>query len=156
MGTERSEFEKKLLAIFQSEAQGHLNGIVLGLIDLEKPISTRQHDALVVNIFRETHSLKGAARSVDLPDIEEICQALENVFSAAKRGEIVLTHDIILILRDSVGVLEMLLAGKKAEIRDALKKSRDLIPVLEKISQEIPAFPIQNEETDLESEPEKM
>lgn len=154
MGTNSSEFEKKLLATFQCEAQVHLDAIASGLIELEKPINVEQHDALVEATFRETHTLKGAARSVDLPDIEETCQALENVFSASKRREIVLSREIFNILHDSVAVIETLLSAKKPETRDALKKSRDLIPVLEKISQGIMVLPVETERADHESDQE--
>ena len=42
-------------------------------------------------MFREVHSLKGAARSVDQKEVESICQPLESVFSALKHKEITLS-----------------------------------------------------------------
>jgi two-component system chemotaxis sensor kinase CheA len=50
---------------------------------------------LVERIFREVHSLKGAARSVSLPDVEALCQELESTFAAAKRDELSLSTEIL-------------------------------------------------------------
>ncbi|MFH0968311.1 MAG: response regulator [Methanobacteriota archaeon] len=141
MGTDNSEFAKKLLATFQTEAQEHLNAIASGLIELEKPISAEQHIAALEVIFRETHTLKGAARSVDLPDIEEICHVIEDVFSAAKREKIVLSRDVFNYLHDAVTVLETLLKEPGPDTRATLQKRRDLMLVLANISQGIPIPP---------------
>jgi len=135
MVTDNSEFSKKLLATFRLEAQVHLDTIAQELIKLEKPISEEQQSAVVETIFREIHTLKGAARSVDLPDIEELCQALENVFSAAKKKEIVLIREVFDTLHESVSIIEDLLKDKGTKTRIALKRSRDLVQVLNNISQ---------------------
>ena len=67
--TKEEEFLKRLLATFKIEAEEHVTGISLGLIELEKqPPPDRQKEIIEV-IFREAHSLKGAARSVNLSNI---------------------------------------------------------------------------------------
>ena len=55
-----------------------------GLLALEKT-SVAEQPALVETIFRAAHSLKGAARAVNLTHVEAVCRSLENVFSATKR-----------------------------------------------------------------------
>ena len=106
MGTDDSEFEKKLLETFRIEAEGHLGAIGAALIELEKPISEKRRAAVVESTFREMHTLKGAARSVNRLDIEEICQALENVFSAARRQKTVFSREAFDLLHGSITVLE--------------------------------------------------
>lgn len=80
-------FQKRLLATFTVEAQEHLKGITDALIALEQGGAPQPQEEVVETMFRETHSLKGAARAVTRSDIESVCQALEGVFAALKRGE---------------------------------------------------------------------
>lgn len=87
MGTKEEEFLKKLLSMFRVEAKEHISAITSGLIELEKA-PPEKHTELIETIFRESHSLKGAARSVNQKDIESLCQHMENVFAALKRKEI--------------------------------------------------------------------
>ena len=42
---------------------------------------------LLETIFREAHSLKGAARAVNLAEIETICQSLEGVFASLQHNQ---------------------------------------------------------------------
>lgn len=86
MSTKDDEFLKKLLATFRIEADEHLKIMSSCLFELEKaPAGARQAE-LVETTFREAHSLKGAARAVNLADIERACQSLESVFASMKDG----------------------------------------------------------------------
>ncbi|MDQ3185510.1 MAG: Hpt domain-containing protein, partial [Pseudomonadota bacterium] len=80
MTNKNDEFWKKLLATFRVEADAHLRTISSGLLALEKLPVGGQWTDIVERIFRDAHSLKGAARAVNLTQIETICQSLENVF----------------------------------------------------------------------------
>lgn len=76
-----------LRATFQTEAHEHLHAIGAVLLDLEKlPPDDARGTALVEQVFREAHSLKGAARAVGLAEIEAVCQRLESIFAAWKKG----------------------------------------------------------------------
>jgi two-component system, chemotaxis family, sensor kinase CheA len=87
MNPRDEEFLKRLLATFKVEAEEHLKAISAGLLQLEKEASAEKRAAVIQNVFREAHSLKGAARAVNLAEIEALCQALESVFARWKRGE---------------------------------------------------------------------
>jgi len=91
MGKEDNEFLKRIQATFRIEAEEHLRAISAGLIELEKTHSKKKVGEIIEVLFREVHSLKGAARSVDQKDIEYVCQPLESIFSSLKRGEITLS-----------------------------------------------------------------
>ncbi len=80
------EFLKKLLATFRVEADEHLKSMSSGLLELEKAPAGARRSELVETIFREVHSLKGAARAVNLTEIESVCQSLESVFAGMKSG----------------------------------------------------------------------
>ena len=86
MAKKDDEFLKKLLATFRVEADEHLKTMSSGLLELEKAPAGARRAELVETIFREAHSLKGAARAVNFTDIESICQSLENVFAGMKSG----------------------------------------------------------------------
>jgi len=80
------EFLKKLLATFRVEADEHLKTMSSCLLELEKAPADARQAELVEMIFREAHSLKGAARAVNFSDIESVCQSLETVFAGMKGG----------------------------------------------------------------------
>lgn len=79
MDAQNDEFLKKLIMTFQSEAKEHIQTILAGLVELEH--DPMHKPAILETIFRATHSLKGAARAVNLTDIESLCHTIENVFS---------------------------------------------------------------------------
>ena len=77
---EDEEFLQKLMQVFASEAEEHVQAISEGLLELEKAPAPARSQQIIETIFREAHSLKGAGRSVERTDIEAVCQALESVF----------------------------------------------------------------------------
>ncbi len=88
MAGKEEEFRRRLLATFKAEAEDHLNAITSGLLELEKTPSAGKHMQIVETVFREAHSLKGAARAVNITPIEVICQSLEKVFATLKKSTI--------------------------------------------------------------------
>ena len=78
---------QRLLATFRVEADEHLEAMAAGLLALEKTPSGAQTASVIETIFREAHSLKGAARAVNLVPIESLCQSLEGVFAVLKKGQ---------------------------------------------------------------------
>ena len=79
-------FLEQLRKTFNIEAQEHLQEMGNLLIQLEKKTEDQQKAQIIEKIFRAAHSLKGAARSLDLTEVESICQALEDVFALMKEG----------------------------------------------------------------------
>lgn len=86
MGTKESDFRKRLLSTFKVEAQDHIKTISSGLVELEQTPDHETQAKIVETIYRDSHSLKGAARAVNLTDIETICQSLESIFAVWKQG----------------------------------------------------------------------
>jgi two-component system chemotaxis sensor kinase CheA len=98
-------FMKRLLSTFKVEADEHIKKITAGLIDLEKGLEPQMKAGIIETVFREAHSLKGAARAVNQSDMETICQSLETVFSGLKRREIDLAPSLFDTLHRSVDML---------------------------------------------------
>ena len=110
MEKENNLFLKKLLATFKVEAQEHIKILSLGLIELEKASTPEKQGEVVETIFREAHSMKGAARSVNMTEIEVLCQSLESVFAGVKGKEIALSPGLFDLLHQAVDSLRSLVS----------------------------------------------
>lgn len=82
----------ELLEMFRVEGVEHLKVISSGLMELENQ-TAEDADAIKEVVYREAHSLKGAARSIGLTQIENVCQVMENVVFAYKRNTLQLSAE---------------------------------------------------------------
>lgn len=124
MASRDEDFLKRLIATFRTEAWEHLAAISAGLTELETA-TEEGRSRTIESIFRETHSLKGAARTVNLSGIERLCQSMENVLAAAKRGEIVLPPESVDILLSAVDRLREMLNADSGD-QPALSAAEDV------------------------------
>ncbi len=115
MDTKDLEFLERLRTTFRIEAEEHVRIISSGLIELEKEVTPERRAELTDTVFRESHSLKGAARSVNLSDIESICQPLEGAFSALKRGSIAASPTLFDLFHRSVDVIARIVSSADME-----------------------------------------
>jgi two-component system chemotaxis sensor kinase CheA len=140
------DFQKRLLSTFRVEADEHLKNITSGLIELEKDPEQQVKAEIIETVFREAHSLKGAARAVNLTEIETICQSLESVFSLMKRQEIHPGPSMFDTLHQAVDILnELNLSSPEEAIADKGKISG----IIEKIAKiEIGQAEVLNEITE--------
>ncbi|WP_321915533.1 hybrid sensor histidine kinase/response regulator [Paraburkholderia sp. J11-2] len=76
---------RSLLDLFQEEAAAQTRTLSAGLLALE---SAPDDASTLEACMRATHSLKGAARIVGLPEAVEVASAMEDCFVAAQRGEL--------------------------------------------------------------------
>lgn len=100
-----TDIRKQLLAAFEVEHREHLHAI-RGALDAAgsgAPIE-------MTDIFRRAHSLKGAARAVDLPAVEETAHQLETLFSRIIEGERTLDEATIGTVRTNLDTIEDLVA----------------------------------------------
>lgn len=86
MPTGEDQFLALLRSTFRIEASEHLQTLTNGFLELERAAGA-EAKIVIERVFRAAHTLKGAARAVDLPEIESLCQLLEDVFASWKRGE---------------------------------------------------------------------
>ena len=133
MNKKNGDFQKRLLSTFKVEAEEHLKNITSGLIELEKDPDTQVKAGIIETVFREAHSLKGAARAVNQTDIETICQSLESVFSLMKRREIHLTPFIFDTLHQTVDILNELNLSSQEDARIDKGKISGIIERIAKV-----------------------
>ncbi|MCJ7523797.1 MAG: response regulator [Candidatus Aminicenantes bacterium] len=139
MDKKTDEFRKRLLETFRIEAGEHVRAISTGLMELEKEPAGEKQAKLVETVFREAHSLKGAARSVNLPDIESLCQALEGVFAALKRQEIFLNLALLDLLHQTVdGIAILTPYAEMNQAKPGQPHTGDLVRQLDKAAKGLP------------------
>lgn len=100
---------KELLADFNIEAAEHLQLFTKGLLELETNIESEAAAKIIETIFREIHSAKGAARAVNLAEIERVCQTLESALASLKAGRIVLSLPLLDILHQAGDMISTML-----------------------------------------------
>jgi two-component system, chemotaxis family, sensor kinase CheA len=105
---------QRLLATFSVEADERLKALSALFLELERTGPGERQANLVETLFREVHSLKGAARAVSQGDIEVVCADLESAFAALKRRESVLSPALFEALYGRVDELGVLLASATA------------------------------------------
>ncbi|MGB8490160.1 MAG: Hpt domain-containing protein, partial [Bacteroidales bacterium] len=136
MNKNDEEFLKRISETFRVEAEEHIRAFTAGLFELEKTSSKKRKAEITETLFREIHSLKGAARSVDRKEIESLCHPIENLLSALKRNIISLTPQSFDMLFKAAGRISGLVAlGGKSESRSDLMAHDELISSLRSIAE---------------------
>ena len=133
LSTKDQEFEKKLLATFRIEAEEHIRAISLRLLDLEKSSTDEERMALIETVFREAHSLKGAARAVNASEVESICQAIESAFSALKHNRLSLSPGLFDVLSSSVDMIGAIVFSTDTVGAAQTKRTTEMIQALEEL-----------------------
>ncbi len=136
------ELIKKLREAFKAEAGERLGNMSTGLLALEQAPDPDEQAALLETVFREAHSLKGAARAVNLAEIEALCQAMESVFAAARQKEYLFSREMFDALQGATEAMEDFMAHTGKDLSPAAgEKIVELIQQLEMLreSDEAPA-----------------
>jgi two-component system chemotaxis sensor kinase CheA len=100
---------EKLAAIFQAEHAEHL-GQIRSILALLENVSEVRGRSELDEAFRRAHSLKGAARAVDLPPVEGLAQGLETMFSRVREGTLPLDKKMALVIHQVLDSSEDCLA----------------------------------------------
>ena len=93
------DIRQKLLATFQIEHRDHVEQIRALLAMTAGPAGLEE-------AFRRAHSLKGAARAVDLRPVEGLAHLLETMFSRVRQGSLALDQEVIGIAQQALDASE--------------------------------------------------
>jgi two-component system chemotaxis sensor kinase CheA len=165
MDIEDSEFLKRIQITFGIEAEEHLKSFSAGLTDLEKMSTWEDQSGTIETMFRQIHSLKGAARSVGQKDIESVCQPLESLFSALKKQEITMNQAFIDLFYKAGQILSELIetptserpAAMRITIRDIIGQMRQMVSISKNArapEEQVQELQRQPDETSLDLSPE--
>ncbi len=91
-----------MLDLFRTEAEGQLLLLTDGLLDLEQNPSGTDN---LESMMRASHSIKGAARMVDIDPVVRIAHVMEDCFVAAQKGELTLKSADIDVLLSGVDMM---------------------------------------------------
>ena len=149
MDKKKEAFLASLRETYRGEAAEHLEIITAGLVAMERA-SDADRASIVERVFREAHSLKGAARSVSLSDAEALCSELESVFAAMRHEAFALSQDNLDAVHASIGVLSILSRNPGApqppegdeQVLQALDSLRRIIPVTVEVRVDSPVVAV--------------
>ncbi len=130
MDLNQADFQR-IFEVFKVECDEHIQALNRGLVALEE--NPDQAD-LIEKIFREAHSLKGAARMLHFSAIERIAHAMETMLGRVKNRDMPLTtamNNLILKGLDAIETILHTIADGGSE--DAVDLS-DLFEQLEQVS----------------------
>lgn len=115
------KLQERLLATFRIEAAEHLGVLGAELEALgDDPTATDERARLEV-LFRTMHTLKGAARSVGLGDVEKICHLCESLLRSLREGNAAVPVPAIRDLQEACDAIAALVgSGLSAERLDAV------------------------------------
>ncbi|MBU1276508.1 MAG: response regulator [Proteobacteria bacterium] len=144
------DFRRQLMDTFQAELLEHLSTLTDGCLALEKQPQAEGRKRIIEEMFRAAHSLKGAARAVELDDLGLLAHRMEDVFSAIGKGRVPFSpelSDLFLHALDLIGyVAEMhqqgtpLAPGRQRPVLEQLEAAAKGLPFA------IPASPFGLEE----------
>ena len=115
---------KRLRTAFATEASERLESLSGNLLKLENLETVEEQAPALEVVYREAHSLKGAARAVNYNGIEALCMTMESVFAHIKKESVVvpeaffdLGQDCVAAIRDFMDNLdgESSSSGEKLE-----------------------------------------
>ena len=149
MGTKGDDFRQRLAAAFRAEAAEHVAAISSGLSELDRPSPPTNAQEIIETTFREMHTLKGAARSVNATEIESLCQGAESALSALRHGKIIFSRPLADLIFLTLGRVNTIIEGKSGDAAPSagVTTTHDLIAALELAANGEPIPPHREEHT---------
>lgn len=151
--------DPELFADFITEAKEHLETIEPNLLELEK---TPDNLALLNDIFRPMHSLKGASGFLGLNRINHLAHKSENILDELRKGTMQVTSEIMDVILSSTDALRQMIENLEATNAEGDVETESIIAQIDALmagethtqpAQEAAAEPLVVEAT-VEREPE--
>ncbi|MFV3130275.1 hybrid sensor histidine kinase/response regulator [Niveispirillum sp. KHB5.9] len=108
MNSRNEQLFQRLLAMFMVEAEEHVGSLAISMRELEAGVGEQRARELIEKTFREVHTLKGAARTVNLSHLVALCHAMETLLALLKRGELKLSPPVVSVLVDGYAALRVM------------------------------------------------
>ncbi|MEI8246537.1 MAG: Hpt domain-containing protein, partial [Lentisphaerota bacterium] len=125
--TEMNDFS--MIGLFKMEAESQCAVLTTGLLELEDNPSAADR---IEPLMRAAHSLKGAARIVQLDPVVRVAHAMEDCFVAAGEGKLALAAEHIDKLLECVDCFKQLSACTESEIPAYLANNSNKLDELAK------------------------
>jgi len=115
---------------FRAEQAEHRQAAGELLLELERDPHHPERRALLDQLFREAHSLKGGARAAGLAVIEQIAHRVEDIFAAARDGRLDLTPSVCDPVYAALDVIGAMMADLDAGGTPELEPYQPLLQTL--------------------------
>ena len=110
-----ADFAGRFMEDYFAECEEHLIAVRRSLLALEAAIGSPDPPAAIVEeLFRSFHSLKGISAMVELHDAERLAHEMESCLRAIRQREIVLSTEALDALMDGVDALEQVVAARRS------------------------------------------
>src|SRR5678816_4130850 len=107
-------FGEQFLDDYYAECDEHLNLVRRHLLTIEKQIGEGEIDvALLDDLFRSFHTIKGISGMVGLTAAEQLAHSIEGMLRSLKQAEFVLNIERLEGLIAGVGMLERVIAARR-------------------------------------------
>ncbi|EZP78059.1 CheA signal transduction histidine kinase [Parageobacillus genomosp. 1] len=124
------------LEVFIDESKEHLQAINEQLLELEK---APEDMAIVNEIFRSAHTLKGMSATMGFEDLANLTHQMENVLDGIRNHKITVTPEILDVVFQAVDHLEAMIMAIAAG-GDGKRDVKEVVEQLKRIEQgEVPA-----------------
>lgn len=111
---------RELMQTFQAEAVDYVQTINQSLLQMERAETGVNRQEQMQAALRAAHTLKGAARAVNLLTVEEITHQMESVLQSGYEEANALTPDTCDALYTALDAIEQLIAGLDVDIQPIL------------------------------------
>ena len=119
--------DQSLLDLFREEAETQLSVMSESLVALE---STDNSAALLEELMRAAHSMKGAARIVGIDPIVKLAHIAEDIFVAAQRDELIITAPIVDVLLETTDFIGSVSRAEGAPLAERIVEVEHLLKLL--------------------------
>jgi two-component system sensor histidine kinase and response regulator WspE len=116
-----------MLELFRVEMENQAGILTSGLLELERGVPGAEQ---LETLMRAAHSLKGAARIVNLQPIIRLAHAMEDCFVAAQRGKLQLRQSETDLLLRGVDLLQQISKGAETSSTNWETELRDFLSCL--------------------------
>src|SRR5215470_9154231 len=148
MDTKDTALLTKLRGLFAGEAEERLQMITSSLLMLERQPGAAETAELVETLFREVHTLKGAARAVSLGEIEAISQAVETICAGVKRKTVAVWPEFFDTLYRAMDVVRQLSLGTEPVTAQQVAEVLEAVSQLEGQGHARAAAPMSREQSE--------
>jgi two-component system chemotaxis sensor kinase CheA len=131
---DQETLKRQLLDTFKLELEEHVLSLNKGLLRLEQGASGEKFDALLAELFRAAHSLKGASRTVDILDINLIAHRLEDVLGLIQHHKISLSSQLFDTMFQAVDLIKACMRAKLDNNEFPFEKLNAIVQNLEAAS----------------------
>ena len=116
-----------LLNEFLTETNESLDVVDAELVRFEKDPNDK---AVLDNIFRLVHTVKGTCGFLDLPRLEAVAHASENVLGKFRDGELQVTTEAVSLILESIDAIKSIMADLEATEKEPAGDDNELIDKL--------------------------